>query len=218
MTWCRAVSLRGPDLPYTHLSRPALIRRFTATGEAAPLRAALRAYADERRQDPGCEAGVTVHTSDSPASFVHLERWSGFGELRRAAHRPALLPTAARLHRVASSVDDLAVSVGRMTAYAPLDEAGCITLISCLAEVRPAAFELAVGSLLGPCVASDGYQGSELLRSVVAPHRYTVIVWWRDRECCRRGLGGPGDRDPLRALERVGSIEDEVRAGVPARG
>lgn len=208
----------GAQLTYTQLPRPAVVQHFTARAEASSLQAALESYADERRRSRGWEGRATFKAAGPPPSFVHLERWSDFGALQRAAHAAGLFPRIARLEQLADTVHDVAVSVGRMTAAAPLCEAGCVTALSCVAEVGPALFESTVGSLLGPCVAAEGYQGSELLRSVVTPRRYTAVVWWRDEVCCRRVLGRPGEPSPLGALERVGRIEEFVRAGIPVRG
>lgn len=216
MTWCRAVIPEGAQLPYTHQSRPAVVQRFTARGPSGPLREALREYAGERLRVEGCLSRTGLEVAGPPASFVHLEQWRDFGALRRASHRPALLPRLVRVERLAECSYDVAVSVGRMPTSGPLSAAGSVTVLRCVAEVPPERFELAVGSLLGPCVADEGCQGSELLRSVTAPLRYTVLVWWRDAECAARVLRGPDYLSRLRELERLGGVEESVPGAVPA--
>ena len=207
-------------MPHQHRPRPTVVQHFTASGATdvpvQELRDALREYAAERLRAGGCEAHTALSVPGPPPAFVHLEQWSDFASLRRAAHRSALLPRLARVEQLADVACDLAVSVGRMSAPGRLRDAGSVTLLRCSAEVEPAAFELTVGALLGPCAAAEGYRGSELLRSVAAPRRYTALLWWRDAECGERVLGGREWRSRMRELGRTGAVEETVRAAVPA--
>lgn len=193
-------------------SHPVVLQRFTEPADSvdsATLRAEVRAYAHSRANRKGCESWATLRSAGGTGSYLHLEQWAGLEALLRAAHDDAQGPRLRRLESMADCRYDLAVSVGRMAVAGPLADAAGVLLMRCVTEAGPAAFEVAMGSLIGQCVSAEGYGGSDLLRSLVAPRAYTALLWWRDEESCRRALEGSGYRAHRERLQNAGALVEE---------
>lgn len=200
------------------VDRVTAVEHFTATapGSDAALAAGVRAYARHREGMKGYDDGVTLRLPDRPGRYVRLARWRGMDALLRSTHQEGHLRTLAPVTALAETEHELAISVGSMPAAVPLAEASRVVLVRAEVLDEPVRFEMDFGALVGQCVTADGYGGSDLLRSVVDPRRYTGLLWWRTPEAHARTRTDPVHRDrhtKLTATARVTEHHAEPLTG-----
>ncbi|WP_371671402.1 hypothetical protein OG985_29560 [Streptomyces sp. NBC_00289] len=174
--------------PRDLVNRVTALQHFTAADADLAPAAGLRAYARHREDLRGFDDGITLRLIGRPGGYVRLEQWRGMNALLKATHDDSFLPHLASVTALAAVRHELAVSVGRMPAAAPLTDAARVVLVRAVVESEPARFEMDFGALVGSCVTAGGYGGSDLLRSVVDPRAYTGVLWWQDPESCDRIL------------------------------
>lgn len=194
------------------VSRVTAVQRFTAVADPPAgdetLTARLRAYAHHREGLKGYGSGVTLRLRGRPGCYVRLDEWHGMNELLRATHDESFLPHLAAVTALATAEHELTVSVGAMPAAVPLTGARRLVLVDALVGDESSRFEMDFGALVGSCVTARGYGGSDLLRSVVDPRRYTGLLWWRDAASHARTLADPGYLDRRAKLTTTAAVSE----------
>ncbi|MFE9770433.1 antibiotic biosynthesis monooxygenase [Streptomyces sp. NPDC005931] len=193
-----------------------VVERFTTASASPVFERELLGYADYRESRKGCVLRVTAALTERPGAYVHLERWTGLDRLLRVVHQDPAAPAGPRgLAATIRTEAELLVSVGRMVLNGTPAEAARLVLVRAVVTGEPDRFELDFGSLVGQCVADDGFGGSDLLRSVADPCVYTGLLWWRDAAACDRARASEGYRGRRTELAATAHVTDEPARPLP---
>ncbi|MER5914442.1 hypothetical protein ABT124_29200 [Streptomyces sp. NPDC001982] len=197
-------------MPQRHLvnRRVTAVQRFTAVDGAEAVENGLRDYVRYREGLRGFDGGITLQLFGRRGAYLRLDQWQGMDALLRSTHDENFLPHLASVASLADAEHELAVSVGRMPAAAPIGEAARLVLVRAVVESEPARFEMDFGALVGSCVTAGGYGGSDLLRSVTDPRAYTGVLWWQDPESYKRVLTTAGYLDRRTKLTGTARITE----------
>ncbi|MFI6942050.1 hypothetical protein ACIBI4_22490 [Streptomyces sp. NPDC050418] len=182
------------------------LQMFRPASEDPSLGDRLRGYVRGQEGSKGLTGGTTLRLLAPGAGYVRLDRWEGMHALLRSTHAESHLPRLADAAGSARVDAHLMVSVGRMPAQVPLTDAGLVTLIRASVAERAVRFEMDFGALVGRCVTSAHYGGSELLRSVTDPRSYTGLLWWRPATGDRTESGDAQRAAGLSASARVTQV------------
>lgn len=194
-------------------SQLTVVERFTTTSAPPVFERELLEYARYRETRKGVVWRVTAALTERPGGYVHLDRWTGLDRLLRVVHQDPGAPAGPRgLAGEARAEAELLVSVGRITVDGTPADAARLVLMRAVVTSEPERFELDFGSLVGQCVADEGFGGSDLLRSVADPYVYTGLLWWRDATACDRTRAGAAYQDRRAKLAATAHItEDPAR-------
>jgi hypothetical protein len=187
-----------------------VVERFTTTSAPTVFERELLEYAAYRESRKGFVSRVTAALTERPGGYVHLDRWTGLDRLLRVVHQDPAAPAGPRgLAATLRAEAELLVSVGRITLDCAPADAARLVLVRAVVTGEPERFELDFGSMVGQCVADQGFGGSDLLRSVADPYAYTGLLWWRDAAACERARASAAYQDRLSKLAATARCTEE---------
>ncbi|MEU8028840.1 antibiotic biosynthesis monooxygenase [Streptomyces sp. NPDC049099] len=165
-----------------------VINTFEVKGDTKKFERLFREHSQFLRRREDFSFLVTVRLVDLPHVYVHLGHWRTLRGFLDTVHDETFLGHVERLEPLVETEADQAVSTGRVLRDAA--EPGTRSVLLLRAQVTGdwRAFERDFGELAGKLGESDGFGGSDLLRSILRPAVYTGVLWWRDTDAMDQGL------------------------------
>ncbi|MGW1196784.1 antibiotic biosynthesis monooxygenase family protein [Streptomyces sp. NPDC002536] len=197
-------------MPERELDGPVtIVNRFHVKGDVGKFERAFREHAQFLRRQRGFGYLVTVRLIDRPHVYVHMGHWRSLGGFLQAVRDDTFAAHVERIGAMVETEADQACSVAQVLRHSAPVGTDSVLLTRLRALDEPQFVERRFGELVDSWAHSESFGGSDLLRSVLRPHTYLGVSWWRDVEGCGRALAGAGHAARRAALADAADVSFE---------